>query len=72
MRLPYEVDPDDPKSPPMGIIVLQTDETIEPEFARYFADHPSRERALMFGIVKEVIRRLEHPHPAAQPLHPLP
>ena len=41
MRLPYEVDPDDPKSPPMGIIVLQTDETIEPEFARYFADHPS-------------------------------
>ena len=41
MRLPYEVDPDDPKSPPMGIIVLQTDETIEPELARYFADHPS-------------------------------
>jgi maleate isomerase len=41
MRLLYEVDPDDPKSPPMGIIVLQTDETIEPEFARYFADHPS-------------------------------
>lgn len=30
-----------------------------------FADHPNRDRALMFGIVKEVIRRLEHPvHPS--------
>ena len=28
----------------------------------HFADHPSTERALMFGIVKEVIRILEHPH----------
>jgi len=38
-----------------------------------FADHPSRERALMVGIVKEVIRLLEHPrHHAAQPLRPLP
>lgn len=26
------------------------------------ADHPNRECALMFGIVKEVIRLLEHPH----------
>jgi maleate isomerase len=41
MRLPYEVDPDDPNAPPIGLIVLQTDETIEPEFGRYFADHPS-------------------------------
>ena len=41
MRLPYEVDADDPHAPPLGLIVLQTDETIEPEFARYFADHPS-------------------------------
>ncbi len=40
-----------------------------------FADHPDRDRALMSGIVKEVIRRLEHPHPhlaAAEPLRPLP
>ena len=39
------------------------------------ADHPSPDRALMFGIVKEVIRRLEHPHPhlaATEPLRPLP
>jgi hypothetical protein len=27
----------------------------------HFADHPSRDRALMFGIVREVIRLLEHP-----------
>ncbi|HEX5806421.1 MAG TPA: aminoacyl-tRNA synthetase [Macromonas sp.] len=26
-----------------------------------FSDHPNRDRALMFGIVKEAIRRLEHP-----------
>lgn len=36
------------------------------------ADHPSPDRALMFGIVKEAIRRLEHPHHPAQPLRPLP
>ena len=41
MRLPYEVDADDPNAPPIGLVVLQTDETIEPEFGRYFADHPS-------------------------------
>ncbi len=38
----------------------------------HFSDHPSRDRALMFGIVKEVIRRLEHPFHHAQPLRPLP
>lgn len=26
----------------------------------HFADHPSRDRAVMYGIVKEVIFRLEH------------
>lgn len=38
MKLPYTLDPDDPDAPPMGLIVLQTDETIEPEFKRYFAN----------------------------------
>jgi hypothetical protein len=28
----------------------------------HFADHPSRDRAVMYGIVKEVIFRLEHQH----------
>ncbi len=27
----------------------------------YFTEHPNPDRALMFGIVKETIRRLEHP-----------
>ncbi len=36
--LPYTLDADDPQEPPLGLIVLQTDETLEPEFARYFAD----------------------------------
>ena len=39
-RLPYTVEPDDPNAPPVGMIVLQTDETLEPEFAHYFSDQP--------------------------------
>ena len=38
-RLPYTLDPDDPNAPPAGLIVLQTDETIEPDFRQAFADH---------------------------------
>ncbi|MCG7518523.1 Asp/Glu racemase [Ruegeria sp. Ofav3-42] len=37
-RLPYSIDADDPAASPMGLIVLQTDETLEPEFAAYFSD----------------------------------
>ena len=38
----------------------------------HFADHPTRDRAVMYGIVKELIFRLEHrklvkPPQAAQP-----
>ncbi|SFC68208.1 hypothetical protein SAMN05216344_13023 [Polaromonas sp. OV174] len=40
------------------------------------SDHPSRDRAVMYAIVKEVIHRLEHHHAArpeqAAPLHPHP
>ncbi|MEP0562877.1 MAG: Asp/Glu racemase, partial [Paracoccaceae bacterium] len=39
--LPYTLDQDDPGVVPMGLIVLQTDETIEPEFAARFADDPN-------------------------------
>ncbi|EEE37453.1 Asp/Glu racemase [Rhodobacteraceae bacterium KLH11] len=35
--LPYTLDPDDPAAVPMGLVVLQTDETIEPEFRTLFA-----------------------------------
>ncbi|KPA21423.1 Maleate isomerase [Shimia sp. SK013] len=40
-HLPYTLEDDDPSAPPMGLIVLQTDETIEPEFQRYFSGHKS-------------------------------
>ncbi|WP_299350856.1 Asp/Glu racemase [uncultured Shimia sp.] len=39
--MPYTLDKDDHTAPPMGLIVLQTDETIEPEFRSHFADHRS-------------------------------
>jgi len=39
--LPHTFEPDDPAAPPIGLIALQTDETIEPELQRYFRDHPS-------------------------------
>ena len=40
--LSYTFDPDDPAAVPMGLIVLQTDETIEHEFRTLFADDNSR------------------------------
>ena len=39
--LPYILDADDPSAVPMGLIVLQTDETIEPEFRTIFANNKS-------------------------------
>jgi len=39
--MPHSFDADDPVAPPIGLIALQTDETIEPEMQRYFRDHPS-------------------------------
>ncbi len=62
----------------LSLVFLTPDDADQPEGAEIgqtrvrFADHPSRERALMFGIVKEVIRRLGHPHHAVETLRPLP
>ena len=36
--IPYSLDPDNPAARPLGLIVLQVDETIEPEFRDYFSD----------------------------------
>ncbi|MBM1311183.1 Asp/Glu racemase [Sulfitobacter mediterraneus] len=36
-HLPYRLDADDPAVPPMGLIVLQTDETLEGDMRHYFA-----------------------------------
>jgi len=38
-RFAYTLDADDPAAPPLGLIVLRADETIEPEFRRYLAGH---------------------------------
>lgn len=40
-NLPYTLDSDDPDKAPLGLIVLQADETIENEFRRYFAHAPN-------------------------------
>ena len=40
-RLSYQVDPDNPTAPPIGLIVLQVDETLEPEIKAYFQDTPN-------------------------------
>ncbi len=37
-HIPYTLDKDDPQNPPMGLIVLKVDETLEPEFNAYFFD----------------------------------
>ncbi|MEO0002539.1 MAG: hypothetical protein RLZZ22_231 [Pseudomonadota bacterium] len=62
----------------LSLVFLTSEDADEPDGAEIgatrvrFSDHPSRDRALMFGIVKEVIRRLGHPHHAMEPLRPLP
>lgn len=62
----------------LSLLFLTPDDADQPDAVEIgatrvrFSDHPSRERALMFGIVKEVIRRLEHPHHAVETLRPLP
>src|SRR6056300_1326193 len=40
-KIPYNFVSDDNQPLPIGMIVLQTDETVEPEFKRYFADDPT-------------------------------
>lgn len=49
-QLPYRLIEDDPNCPPMGLIVLETDETIEPEFKQEFADHPAPFTAIAFPV----------------------
>lgn len=53
-NLPYTLDADDPKSTPMGLIVLQTDETLEPEFSAIFAHDPNPIYVSRIASAKEV------------------
>ncbi|WP_170788590.1 maleate cis-trans isomerase family protein [Ruegeria lacuscaerulensis] len=72
--LPYELEPDDPQVTPMGLIVLQTDETIEPEFNAYFSDRraPIYVSRIPSGheVTTETLSQMEAALPAAADLLP--
>ncbi len=73
-NLPYSLDPDDPAAIPMGLIVLQTDETIEPEFRTLFADDksPLYVSRIPSGaeVSTDMLARMETDLPAAADLLP--
>ncbi len=72
--LPYELDADDPQSTPLGLIVLQTDETIEPEFSAYFSDrsYPIYVSRIPSGskVTTDTLSEMEQALPAAADLLP--
>ncbi|WP_170329903.1 maleate cis-trans isomerase family protein [Ruegeria arenilitoris] len=72
--LPYTLDRDDPDATPMGLIVLQTDETIEPEFNAYFADRPAPIYVSRIPsgaeVTKDTLAEMEKALPAAADLLP--
>lgn len=72
--LSYTLDKDDPAASPMGLIVLQTDETIEPEFNAYFADRscPIYVSRIPSGaeVTTDMLANMEKALPAAADLLP--
>lgn len=72
--LRYTLDPDDPAAVPMGLIVLQTDETIEPEFRTLFA----RDKSPLYvsripsgaEVSTDMLAKMETALPAAADLLP--
>lgn len=73
-HIPYELDKDDPQNPPVGLIVLKVDETIEPEFNAYFADHKSSLHVTRIRshdeVTTESLASMESALPAAASLLP--
>lgn len=73
-RLPYTLEADDPNARPMGLIVLQTDETIETEFAHHFADNaaPIYVSRIPSGatVTTDTLAQMEVALPAAADLLP--
>lgn len=73
-RIHYALDEDDPKATPLGLIVLQTDETLEPEFSSYFSDrkYPIYVTRIPSGIevTTESLAEMEKALPAAAGLLP--
>ncbi|WP_425078163.1 maleate cis-trans isomerase family protein [Ruegeria denitrificans] len=72
--VPYTLDEDDPQTPPLGLIVLQVDETIEPEFSAFFSDrkNPLFVTRIPSGIevTPESLAEMEEALPAAARLLP--
>lgn len=73
-NLPYELEADDPHATPLGLIVLQTDETLEPEFCEHFSDrkYPIYVSRIPSGakVSKETLSEMEEALPAAADLLP--
>ena len=73
-HVPYTLDEDDPQASPLGLIVLQVDETIEPEFSAYFSDrkNPLYITRIPSGIevTTESLAEMEKALPAAARLLP--
>ncbi|MBO9433266.1 aspartate/glutamate racemase family protein [Ruegeria sp. R13_0] len=73
-HVPYTLDEDDPNASPLGLIVLQVDETLEPEFGAYFADrkYPLHVTRIPSGIevTTESLAEMEKALPAAAELLP--
>ena len=72
--LSYTLDPDDPSAVPMGLIVLQTDETIEPEFRTLLSDDPGPLYVSRIpsgtDVTPDTLARMEVDLPAAADLLP--
>ncbi|NOC90439.1 Asp/Glu racemase [Ruegeria atlantica] len=72
--VPYTLDEDDPQAPPLGLIVLQVDETIEPEFSTIFSGRksPLYVTRIPSGIevTPESLAEMEEALPAAAGLLP--
>ena len=72
--VPYTLDEDDPQAPPLGLIVLQVDETIEPEFSKIFSGRksPLYVTRIPSGIevTPESLAEMEEALPAAAGLLP--
>ncbi|NOD93186.1 Asp/Glu racemase [Ruegeria sp. HKCCD4884] len=73
-QIPYTLDEDDPQISPLGLIVLQVDETIEPELSAYFSDqkNPLYVTRIPSGIevTTESLSEMEKALPAAAELLP--
>lgn len=72
--LPFSLNTDDPDISPLGLIVLQTDETIEGDFRRLFAGDPSPIYVSRITsdpqVTTKTLTRMKHALPAAADLLP--